>query len=292
MKARFWILSIIILLLAGCSLPDSSNPTSEPSTSVLPLTLQELKNYTYLAPQYNRSAPLQDGKYEIGSGADYFMAFLEPQVAFGDLNGDGVDDAAVLLGENGGGSGVFVSLIAMINANGEPMQAGSAFIDDRALINNLSINVGRIVLDAMIHGPNDPMVDPTKKVTETFHLAKNGLVLEQYVSYTPDSQVRSISINNPKNGDTVEGAIQVQGEMPIGPFENTLAFRIYDQSGNKIAEGSFMVNSDGTGGAATFDAPIDISGLPKGIIITLQLVDVSMADGSTLALDSVELMIK
>ena len=51
-----------------------------------------------------------------------------------------------------------------------------------------------------------------------------------------------------------------------------------------------MVNSDGTGGAATFDAPIDIFSLPKGMPIRLELVEVSMADGSTLALDSVELV--
>lgn len=290
MNRRIWILCTMVFLLVGCSFTNTSEPSN--TTLIPPLTLEELKNFSYLAPQYNRIAVLSDGKFETGSGADYFMAFLEPQVAFGDLNADGTSDAAVLLAENGGGSGVFVSLIAVLNSSNGPTQVSSVFIDDRPLINNLTISEGKIVLDAVLHGPNDPMVDPTKKVTETFHLAKNGLNLDHFVSYAPDGSERGIHIDNPKSGETVSGSIQVQGGMPIGPFENTLAYRIYDQSGNKLAEGPFMVSSDGMGGETTFDAPIDISTLPGGIIITLQLVDVSMADGSTIALDSVELITK
>ena len=255
-----------------------------------------MKNYTYLASQYNRVASLKDGTFETGSGADIFSASLLPQVAFGDLNGDGMEDAAVLLSENGGGTGVFVSLIAVLNENGAPMEAATAFIDDRPLINSLTISDGKIILLATIHKLTDPMVNPTLKVSETYVFPKalgtTNLVLTHFISYTPDGFERSITIESPKNGAQVSGSIQLQGNMPIGPFENTLAYRIYDGSGNELGAGPFMVNSDGAGGPATFEAPIDISTLPKGIVIRLELVDVSMADGSTIALDSVELLIQ
>ncbi len=291
---------LIVIVLASCNFPTPASTTvsSTPTTDmrqIAPLTLEQLKNYSYLAPQYNRVAPLKNGTYETGSGADIFSAYLQPEVAFGDLNGDGVEDAAVLLAENGGGTGVFVSLIAVLNENGSPMQAATAFIDDRPLINSLTISDGKINLDVTIHGPNDPMVNPTLKVTETFQMPTIGmtsLVLTHFNSFTPDGTERSITIDSPKNGDPISGSVQVQGGMPIGPFENTLAYRIYDESGNLLAEGPFMVNSDGVGGPATFDTPIDISSFPNGIGIRLELVDVSAADGSTLALDSVELMVQ
>ena len=138
------------------------------------------------------------------------------------------------------------------------------------------------------------MSNPTEKVSETYQLPGIGLtnlVLIHFISKTPDGSERSITINSPKKGNQVSRSIQVVGSMPIGPFENTVTYRIYDESGNNLAEGPFMVNSDGAGGPASFDAPIDISALPQGIPIRLELVDFSMADGSTLALDSVELVI-
>jgi hypothetical protein len=288
----------LVLFLAGCNnlFRQVSTPQTPTTPPITPLTLDQLKNYTYLAPQYNRVASLKDGTFETGSGADIFSASLLSQVAFGDINGDGVEDAAVLLSENGGGTGVFVSLIAMLNENGAPMEAANAFIDDRPLIDSLTISDGKIILSATIHKLTDPMVNPTLKVSETYVLPKTlgtkNLVLIHFISYTPDGFERSITIESPKNGDQVSGSIQLQGRMPIGPFENTVAYRIYDGSGNELVAGPFMVNSDGAGGPATFDAPIDVSTLPKGIVIRLELVDVSMADGSTIALDSVELVIQ
>jgi hypothetical protein len=258
-----------------------------------PLTPDQLKNYAFLAPQYQRVASLNDGTFETGTGADIFSASLLPEVAFGDLNGDGVDDAAVLLTENGGGTGVFVSLIAVLNENGSPMQAATTFIDDRPKIDSLTISDGHIILGAIIHSISDAMADPTFKVTETYQMPSKGLtnlILTHFISYTPDGAERSINMESPKNGDQISGSVQVNGSMPISPFENTLAYRIYDASGKDLASGPFMVNSDGLGGPATLDGSIDISSLPKGISIRLVLIDISMADGSTLALDSVELV--
>ena len=46
-------------------------------------------------------------------------------VAFGDLDGDGIWDAAVVLEANGGGSGTFRSLEAVVNEDGAPVHVAS-----------------------------------------------------------------------------------------------------------------------------------------------------------------------
>jgi hypothetical protein len=46
------------------------------------------------------------------------------------------------------------------------------------------------------------------------------------------------------------------------------------------------------GTPGTFDASIDISMVPAGTTIRLKITDLSAADGSILAMDSVELMVK
>lgn len=275
------------------TLPASPAPTL-PTTSAAAsgLNVDILKNLTFTGPVYGKTFKLLLGKYEAGSGADYLRADLLDPIAFGDLNGDGKPDAAVLLAENGGGTGVFVSLITLLDQNGAPLQNGSVLVDDRPKINSIKIQDGKIVLDAVIHGGQDAMCCPSLPVTETYALSKSGLVLRKLESITPNGMQRAITITNPKDGDIVSGSVPLQGSVTIAPFENNLVYRIIDQQGNKLAEGPVMVKADGLGGPGTFNTTIDLSKIPPGLLVRLELVDQSAADGSTLAMDSVELMIK
>ena len=118
---------------------------------------------------------------------------------------------------------------------------------------------------------------------------KSGLEMTHFVSKTSDGTERSINIESPASGTQVSGSVQVKGKMSIAPFENNLAYRIYDASGNELAAGPFMVNADTMGGPGTFDNVIDLSTIPAGLVVRLELQDLSMADGSTLAMDLVEL---
>jgi len=81
----------------------------------------------------------------------------------------------------------------------------------------------------------------------------------------------------------------VRGSMPIAPFENNLAYRILDQGGNQIGQGSFLVTAADPGGPATFESPIDLAVAVGQGTIRLELIDQSMADGAIIALDSVVL---
>jgi hypothetical protein len=297
--------------LTGCNVPSASpatstpiptpiststaaaTPTELPSPTPLPILSEDsLKNGSYQVPQYQKTVRLVDGKYSGGSGADALSVTMLPQIAFGDLNQDGLPDAAVLITENGGGSGVFVSLVIVINQNGAPKQGGAVLIDDRPKINTLSIQEGNILLDAIIHGAGDIMAKPTLAVKEVFQ-ANGGLPeLARFDSQNNAGAARSILIDSPSDLSEATGSVQVKGRMAIAPFENSLGYRILDMQGKPLIQASFMVSSDQPGGPATFDQAIDISSLAGVGLVRLELVEFSMADGSILTLNSIRLKIK
>jgi len=197
------------------------------------------------------------------------------------------------LAENTGGSGTFISAVVILGEDGQPVQSGSALIGDRVKITSLTIQPDhKIVLTGTIHGPNDPMCCPTFQVTETYQLSKSGLELVRLTSQTPDGKERAIHIESPANAAQVSDSVEVKGNVSISPFENNLVYRIYDGTGKKWAEGPIQVKSAEMGGPGTFDTTIDISNIPAGLLIRLEILDLSAADGSTLAMDSVELLVK
>ena len=275
------------------TLPPIPTPTEAPSATPLPqFDVALLKNGTYQVPQFQKTVTLVDGKYAGGSGADALSVNLLPQMAFGDLNEDGLQDAVVLVAENGGGSGVFVSLVVVFNQNGAPLQGGAVLIDDRPKIDGISIQEGKIILDAVIHGAGDAMVNPTLTVKEFFETNGNLLDLARFESTNAGGAARSIQIDSPQNGSEVSGSVQVKGSMPIAPFENNLGYRILDSLGKQLVQASFLVKADQPGGPATFDQTIDLSTLAEAGGVRLELVEVSMANGSILTLNSVRIKVK
>jgi hypothetical protein len=110
------------------------------------LTLDQLKNTEYLVLDDTR-VKLTNGKYESPPSSGDFLRVFFDRAVFGDLNNDGALDAAVIVVTSGGGSGVFYSLEAVLNENGQPKYVASADLGDRIKINALSIKSGMIVVD-------------------------------------------------------------------------------------------------------------------------------------------------
>jgi hypothetical protein len=163
------LLLVTLAFVAGCG--------GEPE----PLTAESLKNAEYLGI-YDGPVDLTDGMYEgepfvEGGASRPLVVFIEPY-AFGDLDGDGVDDAAVLLVENSGGSGSFVYLAAVLNSNGSPVNMATTLLGDRAQVEELTIEEGRIKVKMLTHGPEDPMCCPSQESSETYTLVGDELVPE------------------------------------------------------------------------------------------------------------------
>ncbi|MGA9348656.1 MAG: META domain-containing protein [Anaerolineae bacterium] len=152
----------------------------EPSQPTAQLTLEALQNASYQGI-YDEPVQLTDGQYEgepfVPGGASRPTVTFHPEVyAFGDLNGDGVDDAAVILIENSGGSGNFLYLAAVINDGGAPVNVATQFVGDREQVQAIIIEDGEITLNMVAHGPDDPMCCPTQEVTKRYQLRDDQLV--------------------------------------------------------------------------------------------------------------------
>jgi hypothetical protein len=125
-------------------------------------------------------AKLTDGEYQEemvpGAASKLIIVVYPDMYAFGDLNGDGVDDAALVLATSGGGSGTFISLEALLNDQGRPTHVASVPLGDRAQIQSVAIEAGEITVDMVTHGPEDPMCCPTLEITQKYKLEGDTLV--------------------------------------------------------------------------------------------------------------------
>jgi hypothetical protein len=152
----------------------------ERTTPAGELTEDALRNATYQHEfPKDGQAQLQDGTYEEaieGSASKIHIAMMD-LVAFGDLNGDGIWDAAVVLEASGGGSGTFRSLEAVVNEDGAPVHVASALLGDRVQIEELIVADLYIKVQMVTHGEGDGMCCPTLRVVQLYQLTEDGLEL-------------------------------------------------------------------------------------------------------------------
>ena len=148
------------------------------------LTLDGLKNAEYRVTinGVEQAIRMTNGSYQLGAdpaSPGFLTVTVGDLAAFGDLNSDTVDDAVVILSEWYGGTGTNVFVAAVINWAGTSHHAASMLIDDRAIINSMRIENGFIIVDAVVHGDNDPGCCPSQQKTRIFRLVDQNLVEEK-----------------------------------------------------------------------------------------------------------------
>jgi len=160
------VLSVIILL-AGCG-------------GSRDLSIDPVRNAVYEIPKVGKIT-FKDGAYEREAndslGLSYAHIGLVDLFAFGDLNGDGSEDAVTFLASNFGGSGIFLSLEVLMNNNGSPSHVASYPIGDRVGIDSVHIVEGLIDIHIITQSPDDPMCCPTLRVGRKLRL-HNGKLIE------------------------------------------------------------------------------------------------------------------
>ncbi len=158
--------------------PDGPEPTAQ-AMQVGPPTLAELENATYLGI-YDEPVRLADGRYAgepfveggasrptVGLAADFRLT--------GDLDGDGTDEAVVLLWESSGGSGTFDYLAVVGRRAEEAVNLGTAELGDRVQVRAGRVVDGAVELDVVQAGPDDAACCPSQTATRTFALGPDGL---------------------------------------------------------------------------------------------------------------------
>ncbi len=196
----FSMLFVLAAIVGGCTTgttPDSLTaptpiaalptdaPTPEPMptevTPPAPITAADAANLAFTGI-YTEAVQLSDGTFEgepfvPGGASRPTVTLLSDFFAQGDLNGDGLADAATLLVENSGGSGAFIYLAALLNSADGPTNAATVLVGDRGNPDSLTIVDGTIVLSLLTHGENDPMCCPSQPVTQTYALQDGALDL-------------------------------------------------------------------------------------------------------------------
>jgi len=147
------------------------------------LTMNELKNAEYQSEfSANGTVKLTNGIYRekiAPNSATELIITLSDKVAYGDLNGDGKEDAAAILITDPGGSGTFHHLAIVLNQKESSNHVASQLLGDRVKVKSLSVRSGEIAVEMITHGPNDPMCCPALEVTQNYLLQDDKLVVAQ-----------------------------------------------------------------------------------------------------------------
>jgi heat shock protein HslJ len=182
--------------------------TESPSEVLTPEALANMEYQSLLAAE--GVALLEDGVYTEtiapGSASVTTVSLLTEPMAFGVINEQ--DAAAVLLAENGGGSGTFVSLAVVVDQDGTPINVATTLLGDRVQVNSMIIENDQIIVAMTTHGPDDPMCCPTQPVIDVYSLVGNALSLESQIFVTLDP------------GDLADS--YMVGVMPATPYDESL----------------------------------------------------------------------
>ena len=155
-------------------------PTQPPLPTPIPsLSLDALKNAEYVIEgPASGKAKLVNGVYQEkvpNSSAQISVGFSD-LLSVGDLNGDGIADAALILTINTGGSGTFYHLYGVLNDKGAPKPSAPESLGDRIKLKSLTIQGGEISVNFLTQGPKDPVTNPTLEVTRKYKLQDGKLV--------------------------------------------------------------------------------------------------------------------
>ena len=172
-----------------------------------PLTVADLQNAQYRTTYtVSRTVTLTDGVF--ADEAARLQIVLTEDTAFGDLNGDGVDDAAAILAATVAEGEPSLNLVALIAQAGEPAIGGLILLGERVEINTLTIADGKITVDYLRPQPGDSTDSPPRQVTQRF-FARRGLLVPE--------QTKSFGQLFPYEDGTRYGYSNVLGEMVIEP---------------------------------------------------------------------------
>ena len=131
---------------------------------------------------YDTAVTLRDGVYEgepfVPGGASRPRAELlvMPPVLH-DLDGDGIDDATVLLAESSGGSGASTYLAVVSCRDGRAVNTGTIGLGDRVMIRSMGDQEDAIAVEFVAAGPGEPLCCPTRNVRNTYRLRDGDLLL-------------------------------------------------------------------------------------------------------------------
>ena len=185
-----WI--VLSLLLTGCDADagarlearaaQAASASASVQAAAAQPTVEQLQQAT-ISGIYDMPITLTRGAYEgrpfvSGGAARPGVRLWSNLVAYGALDDQPGEEAAVLLSETSGGSGEFVYLAVMANRNGRVVNLGTVGVGDRVKVRTVRILDRRILMDVVEAGPGEAMCCPTLLAQKAFAVHADALRLE------------------------------------------------------------------------------------------------------------------
>jgi len=168
-KALFAILLILIIIGIWFAVHKVSKPVPVINTPVTEATHPSLSSATFTFD--GDPVILKNGKNiaPVDASAESLETDLTSFVAYGDLNGDGKEDAAVLLTQSGVGSGTFIYVAALVSGPVTYKGTNAVFIGDRISPQSITIKKGAISVTYLDRKPDEPLsAEPTVSTTKSY----------------------------------------------------------------------------------------------------------------------------
>lgn len=171
---------MIVAAVSGCGTDESGSDPVLPQPALAALTVERLSNATYedvIEGPLTLTDGLFEGEpFEEGAASRPIVKLVPGAMATGDLNGDGSEEAVVVLAHNSGGSGVFMYLAVMRKNGGKLDNVATIRLGDRVKVIAVDIDEGKVVAELVEHGPDDPMCCPTSNAYREWLLRGNELI--------------------------------------------------------------------------------------------------------------------
>jgi hypothetical protein len=156
-----------------------SKTFADTQIGVSSITLKEIQNSEYYSITLEKKVKLKNGRYfrrYSGMVSGELLEIYKDRAAYGDLNNDEKVDTAVIIASTTGGTGYWLEIAVMINKKGLLSYLTGIVLGDRVRVNSITIQSGEIILDMLVHGPNDGLCCPSIKKISKYQLSHSHLI--------------------------------------------------------------------------------------------------------------------
>lgn len=144
-----------------------------------PLIPDPIANATFHGTEYGE-VTLSDGAWEgepwvEGGAARPRVGLARDFLVLGDVDGDGADEALVVVWQSSGGSGTFNYVALLDESGGAWRNTATTALGDRVKVTGASIAPGRVEVEVIEHDEDDPACCPTREATRRYDAELNPL---------------------------------------------------------------------------------------------------------------------
>ena len=162
-----------------CLMP-TLTPWDTPTAPLPGLTFAALQNASYHSNDWG-DFTLTNGMHlrtppTSQESPQAYSTHITPDLFYGDMNFDGLNDAGVILVTQNGGTGHFFELALVLNQNGYPYNISTVSLGDRVAVQTGFVQDGILHITLLTHRANDPLCCPSQLTVMRFQLDGNQLI--------------------------------------------------------------------------------------------------------------------